>query len=287
MRKLLLNLFAWVSLGGPMAMAQSYTGDTWAQSKSTGKGTITLAYVETPSFAYHDASGKLTGICLDIMNDFVKYINDTKKVKLEVKTAGDGTNFKGMFEKVKGSQGGVFGMGNITITEERKREVKFSPPFITNFAILITQNSVPTLTKLEDLPKTFGNLTAFTAKGTLNEKRISDLKQKYFPDMKITYTATSNETYEKVTSDPNGFAYLDLAFYLEAIQQRKSVKRHPVGDKAAEQFGFIMPTNSDWYPALEEFFKSNGGYTNSQPYKAILTKHLGETGVKLMQSVAK
>lgn len=264
--------------------AQNYTGDSWAQVKGNGQGTITLAYVETPSFVYKDNSGTLTGICVDIMSDFVKYVNETKNVKLESKFIGDGSTFKGMYDKVKGSSGGVFGLGNITITEERKNEVKFSPPFITNFAILITQNSVATLASFEDMPKTFSKLTAYTAKGTLNDKRISELKRKYFPAMKINYTATSQETYEKVTTDPNGFAYLDLAFYLEAVQQRKSVKRHPVGDKAAEQFGFVMPLNSDWFPILDEFFKSKGGYTSTQQFKSILSKHLGETGVKLLQS---
>jgi len=188
---------------------------------------------------------------------------------------------------VKGSNGGVFGLGNITITDERKREVKFSPPFITNLAFLITQNDVATLAKMEDLPTTFGKLTAYTAKGTLNEKRINELKQKYFPDMQITLTSTSQETLEKITSNRDGFAYLDLAFYLEAVQQRKPVKRHPIGDKASEQFGFAMPMNSDWSPILDEFFKANGGYRNSTEYKSILRKHLGETGMKLLQSATK
>jgi putative glutamine transport system substrate-binding protein len=269
------------------SFSQTYSGDSWSKAKSQSKGSITLAYVETPGFVYKDANDKITGICVDIMNDFVTYVKDVKNVSLDVKLVGDGTNFKGMYDKVKGSSDGVFGLGNITITDERKKEVKFSPPFITNFAILITQNSVPTLAKLEDLPKTFSKLTAYTAKGTLNEKRINELKKNYFPDMKITLLATSHETYDKITEEPNGFAYLDVAFYLEAMKQRKSVKRHPVGDKAAEQFGFIMPLNSDWYPVLDEFFKANGGYTNSPQYKNILTKHLGLTGLKLLQSMAK
>jgi ABC-type amino acid transport substrate-binding protein len=266
--------------------AQNYSGDTWLQVKAKGEGTISLAYVETFGFVYKDGD-RLTGVCVDIMNDFVKYVNDTKGIKLTSQFVGDGTAFKGMYDKVKASTGGVFGLGNITITEERKREVKFSPPFITNLAFLITQNNVANLTKMEDLPTTFGKLTAYTAKGTINEKRINEMKQKYFPAMKILLTANSQETFQKIISDPNGFAYLDLAFYLEAVQQRKPLKRHPVGDKASEQFGFAMPMNSDWYPILDEFFKANGGYTNSNPYKVILKKHLGEIGVKLLQSAGK
>ncbi|MFZ5999761.1 MAG: substrate-binding periplasmic protein [Bacteroidota bacterium] len=284
MKKKLLLVFFGFSI---VAHAQNYTGDSWGQVKINKQGTISLAYVETPGFVYKDKTGQLTGICVDIMADFVKYVNETKQVKLGSKFVGDGSTFKGMYDKVRGSIGGVMGLGNITITEERKKEVKFSPPFITNFAILITQNSVATLTKWEDMPATFGKLTAVTAKGTLNEKRINELKQKYFPGMKITYTSTSQETFEKVVSDPNTFTYLDLAFYLEAVQLGKSVKRHPIGDQTAEQFGFAMPLNSDWYPVMDEFFKANGGYVNSVQYKSILTKHLGETGVKLLQSASK
>ncbi len=266
-----------------LALAQGYSGDTWASVKSAKSGTLSLAYVETPSFVYKDKSGNLTGICVDIMNDFVKWVNDNKGVKLTSRYVGDGSSFKGMYEKTKTATGGVIGLGNVTITEERKKEVKFSPPYITNFAFLVTQPGAPTLAKLEDLPKTFANYTAYTAKGTLNEKRINDLKSKYFPGMKVTTLTTSQEVLEKVFEDANSLAYLDLAFYIEAVQLKKPIKRHPVGDKSSEQFGFIMPSNSDWAPVLDEFFKANGGYQNTKEYKSILIKHLGESGVKLLK----
>jgi putative glutamine transport system substrate-binding protein len=268
-------------------MYAQYNGDTWKQVSKAGKGTIALAYVQTPSFVYVGNSGKLDGICIDIINDFVIWLKEEKKVDVQPKFVGDGSSFRDMYDKVKVSKGGVFGLGNITITDERKKEVKFTTPFITNFAILITQSKIGTLNKLEDLSKTFAGLTAYAAKGTLNEKRIQDLKAKYYPDMKIEYTTTSQETLEKVFNDPKGFAYLDLAFYLEAVQLKKSIKRHPVADKAAEQFGIIMPLNSDWAPVFEEFVKSDGDYFNSAKYKSILVKHLGEAGMKLMQSASK
>lgn len=277
-------LIAVVVLTFSTAFSQSFTGDTWGQVKMNKRGVISLAYVETPSFVYKDSNGKLTGICVDIMNDFTTWVSDAKSVKLSSKFVGEGGSFKMMYDKTKSSVGGVFGLGNITITEERKREVKFSPSFITNFAILVSQNGVATLTKLEDMSVSFSKLTAYTAKGTTNEKRIVELKQEYFPAMKISYTSTSQETLEKVFSDPNGFAYLDLAFYLEAVQMKKSIKRHPIADRAAEQFAFIMPLNSDWYSILDEFFNANGGYFNSAQYRTILIKHLGETGVKLLQT---
>jgi ABC-type amino acid transport substrate-binding protein len=283
MRTLLILILSTFTVS---VFAQSYSGNTWASVKASKSGAISLAYVETPSFVYKDKSGQLTGICVDIMHDFVEWVNVHKGVKIEAKFVGDGSSFRGMYDKTKAATGGVFGLGNVTITEERKKEVKFSPPIITNFAILITQPAVPTLAKLDDISKTFANLTAYTAKGTLNEKRIMDLK-KTFPAMKVKTTTTSQETLEKVFADPNSFAYLDLAFYIEAVQLKKPVKRHPVGDKAAEQFGIVMPLNSDWGPVFDEFFKADGGYLNTREYKTILVKHLGESGVKLLNSANK
>ena len=270
-----------------LALAQGYSGDTWASVKAAKSGTLSLTYVETPSFVYKDKSGNLTGICVDIINDFVKWVNENKGVKLSSRFLGDGSSFSDMYNNTRTATGGVIGLGNVTITDERKKQVKFSPPFITNFAILTTQLNVPTIAKLDELPKSFAGFTAYTAKGTLNEKRILELKQKYYPGMKIATATTSQEVLEKVFSDPKGIAYLDMAFYIEAVQMRKPIKRHPVGDKSAEQFGFIMPANSDWAPVLAEFFNANGGYTNSKEYKTILIKHLGEAGVKLLQASAK
>ncbi len=261
-----------------------YSGDKWSAVKSSGSGTISLAYVETPGFVYKDSNGKLTGICVDIMNDFVNYVNTKHGVQLASKYVGDGSSFSGMYSKVRSSKDGVIGLGNITIRDSRKKEVKFSPPFITNFSILVTQAAVPTLADMSKIQETFKGLTAYAPKGTTNEKRLLDIKKRHFGSMQINYVASSQEALQKVMTDKAAFAYLDLAFYLDAMQRRRPVKRHPVGDQSSEQFGFIMPMNSDWQPLMKEFFEANGGYTNTTAYKKILTKHLGDTGVKLLQT---
>jgi len=83
-----------------LGFSQGYTGDSWAQAKEKGEGEITLAYVESPGMVYKDNSGKLTGICVDIMADFIKYVNQKKNVKLTTKFMGDGQSFKVMYDNV-------------------------------------------------------------------------------------------------------------------------------------------------------------------------------------------
>ncbi|MEM9859615.1 MAG: transporter substrate-binding domain-containing protein [Bacteroidota bacterium] len=284
-RLLFLNrlalLFCLISVTSVRAQ---HTGDRWASVKSSKSGSLSLAYVETPGFVYQGKDGKLTGICVDIINDFVDYVNKKYGVNVTTKFVGNGSSFSAMYSGVRKSKGGVIGLGNITIRDSRKKEVKFSPAFITNFAILVTQPQVPTLTDISKIGETFKGLTAYAPKGTTNEKRLLNIKKKYFPEMTIKSAASSPETLDNVLSDKNGFAYLDLAFYLDAIQRRKGLKRHPVGDQSSEQFGFIMPLNNDWQPLMKEFFAANGGYTSSMDYKEILRTHLGDTGIKLLQT---
>lgn len=229
-------------------------GDTWAKAKANGRGTISLAYVETPGFVYKDANGQLTGICVDIMNDFIEYVNTTKGVNVSTKYIGNGSSFSNMYATAKSGKGGVFGLGNITITEARKKEINFSPTFIHNISILITQKNVPTLTSMDEIALKFKGMKAYTAMGTLNEKRIMDIKSKYYPELAISHAASSRETLDKVLSDPNSFSYLDIVFYLDALKKKQPVKRHAIGDQSSEEFGFVMPLNSDWNSLMTEFF---------------------------------
>lgn len=283
-KKLELSLVVLFALFTQYAIGQTQ-GDTWAKVKANGGGTISLAYVETPGFVYKGSDGNLTGICVDIMKDFVNYVNVKEGVKVNMKFVGDGSSFSKMYATAKTGNGGVFGLGNITITEARKEEIKFSPKFITNIAILLSHSSAPTIKNMNEITDKFSGMKAYTAKGTLNEKRILDIKSKYYPSLEISYASSSPETLQKVISDPKSFTYLDIAFYLDALKNKQPVKRHAIGDKASEEFGIVMPKNTDWDGLMNEFFVANGGYTNSVEYRKILNQHLGATGVKLIGSL--
>jgi ABC-type amino acid transport substrate-binding protein len=265
-------------------VAQQVAGDSFKSVKAKGSGVIAVTYVETPGFIYKDPTGKLTGVCIDIMQDFISWVEDTHDVKLNMRFVGSGNSFKSMYDGVKLGKDGVVGLGNITITDARKREIEFSPPFIKNFAILISQSSVPTLTDMSKIGTTFASMKAYTARGTLNERRILEIKEKHFPGLEIQYAASSPETLAKILQDPKSFAYLDVAFYLSALKDKQPVKRHDIADQGSEEFGFIMPKNSDWAAVMQEFFADKGGYTNSASYKKILVNHLGVNAVRLLDS---
>lgn len=266
------------------ANAQQLFGDSFAQAKKTGSGVIVLTYVETPGFIYKDNSGRLSGVCIDIFNDFVKYVSETHQIELKTKFAGNGSSFRAMYDGARTGKGGVFGLGNVTITDARLKEVKFSPPFIKNYSVLVSHSSVPTLKSFDEFGKVFNGMTAYTGRATLNEKRIMDLKDKYYPELRIVQMSSSPEVFAKVLGDKKSFSYLDLAFYLDAIKKRHPLKRHEIGDTKSEGFGIVMPMSSDWAQIMDDFFNKDGGYVNSNEYKKILIDHLGVNAIKLIEA---
>lgn len=256
-------------------------GDSWAKINKTKSGTIVLTYIDTPGLVYRDANGRLTGVCVDIVQKFVKYLKTVRGVKqLSIRVKGRSDHFPIFMNNVKRGRGGVFGLGNITITPQRKKEFKFTPAFIYNVSVLMTHRKVPTLGNLKGMYRSFRNMKAYTLRASTNAKTIERFKRLYHPNMRIIYLSSSVEVLRKVASDPRSFTSLDFNYYASALQRGLPVKRHSVGDqKGGEEFGIIMPPNSDWAGVWNQFMSR---FVRTTTYKKILVKHLGSGAYRLL-----
>ena len=66
----------------PRAHGQSKS-NTWSEVQKNGGGTLVIAYSENSPFIYNDAQGKLAGIEFEIMEEFVRFIDEKYGVKLQ------------------------------------------------------------------------------------------------------------------------------------------------------------------------------------------------------------
>lgn len=287
MRKLsLLLILSIASLS--FATAQGLSGDSWASTKAKKSGKVTVTYTHAPKFA-EVIGGQRKGLCFDIMKDFVAYVKTQHGVNLTIdyKDLTDAHDFDQFLNTVKVSKGGVFGLGDVTITQARKKTYNFSNPYFSNVAILATNNSVPTLSSMANISKEFAGKTALVQNGTTHEDRVKVIKAKYFPSMVIETTKGFDEANKIVAKDPNYFTYIDFSTYLDVVSKRIPLKRHEVGDQKEEDFGFLMPKSSDWAPVFNEFLAANGGYIKSVEYRKILADNLGSHVLKLMEAITK
>lgn len=266
-----------------VSYAQQLKGDSWTSVKQNKKGKIIVTYTEAPKFADR-VNGQYTGLCFDIMNNFISYVKTRYGVNLEVEYANpkNPKDFDEFLQNVKNGSGGVFGLGDVTITNERKKEYTFSPPYFSNIAILATHNDVPTLSSLNKISTDFSGKKAVVQNGTTHETRIKQLKNSHFPALQVELTTGFEESNKLVSTNKNYFTYIDFSTYLNVLDNKVPLKRHPAGDKSGEYFGFIMPKDSDWEPVLNEFFSQNGGYVRSIEYRKMMSKHLGSHVLKMM-----
>lgn len=281
----IITLFFGLYLMASQAQAQ-YTGDSYAKAKDTKSANLTLTYVETPGFASLSNKGEVVGLCIDLMDRFAAYVQAQEgiTVNYEWQNASDPRDFKLFMSAMSSSKGGVFGLGNITITEERKKQYHFSPSFISNVTVIISHNSVSTLKDVSQIATQFKDMYAITVRGTTNEQRIFEIKDEYWPSMEIRHTGSSNDLIDIIKSDPKAFSNMDFTYYLGVLKNQLPLKRHPVGDQSAEEFGIIMPQTNDWTPLMDSFLLDFKGTTE---YDMLINKHLGSNALALIKAVAK
>lgn len=249
-------------------------GDSFEQSLKNGAANLKIVYVPAPGFAYYDDNGELTGVSIDIMQEFADFVHYAQGIEITYEFIPE-TSFSTFYSMVKNARGGVFGLGNVTITEQRRLEIGFSPPYLTNIAVLISHKDIPTLRELHTISEDFHGLKGLAFEATLHETRIKNLRDTYWQDMEISFANSNSEILNRVAETQNYFGYIDIYNYWRAAEAGAPLKLHPMADQASERFGVIMPLNSDWGAIITSFFDQGQGFRTSRTYRSILEKHLG------------
>ena len=254
---------------------------SFSDARAMGEAEVTFFYVPSSGFAYRDAAGDLTGVTVELLRDFARYAAAEHGIALTVEWMEE-ERWADFYGYVRDSRGGAFGIGNVTITEDRRDELAFSPPYLNNVAVLVTHEDVPELSSLEEIGTAFRNLTALPYPGTLHETRLHAIGDRHLPDMPTRPVASNDELVSLLASGEGYFGYIDVYNYWRAREAGEPLRRHPVGDDASETFGVIMPHGSDWAPVMESFFQTGGGYAESRRFRALLREHLGDELASLL-----
>jgi len=254
---------------------------TWSAAQDQSYAVITALYVPADGFAYKDEDGELTGLTIELLIDFTQFVAEEHDVILELDFV-EVENWTDFYNKIVEGEDGMIGMGNVTITEERREELTFSPPYMTNIASLISHSGTDELTSFEELSSVFDGRDALAFQGTLHEERLRNLTEQYHPNAEISYATSNDEIIERVGGSDSYFAYIDIYNYWRAVDRGADIQRHEAADEAAEQFGYIMPLNSTWEPVLTEYFNSDGGLLHTEKYREIMAEHLGDRLTSLL-----
>lgn len=260
--------------------AQTYSGDSWSTVRSNGSGTLACIYYPTPGLVFEE-NGQVKGVCVDILDDFKEYVKSKYGKTVNIKFVGKETVWTQFLDKTLKSNNAL-GVANVTITNERKRTMKFSPAFMQNPLIFLTHSSAPDISSAEQIGSQFAGFTPLVIEGSTHEPIMKNLQSQYFPSLNIAYTNSGIETLKQIESNPKTFSILDFTEYFDAVRNKAPIKRQNIDvGGPQEQLGFIMPMNSDWQPLWNEFLTQE--YKQSVAYKKIIAANLGNAFLSMLR----
>lgn len=271
----------------PAPGAPVLRGDTWSDTQRIGRGTVTVAYYyPLEGFTYRDASGKLTGLLIDMMEQLRSYLKNVRGTDVTYRFVPYG-EFARLYEDVRHGEGGVIGLAGTTITEARRKEVAFSPPFFASRPLLVTNAAVPELTRRDRVATELAGFTGLAFRGTTLEVLVRRLAAEGHPALPVESFSTYQEIVQRLSRDPRAYAYLDLNIFWVARKGGAPLERHRVADEPAEDFALMMPLGTDWQRPVADFFAAGGGYRNSRAYRSLMIKHLGVELEELLNTGAR
>ncbi len=246
--------------------------------------TLNLYYLNNSPFAYEE-KGQVVGIEADIIREYAAWLKTKKNITVQLNFKGF-TSFDELYVAVKKGGNKVIGLSSVTINEEREQEVDFSPAYLKNTTLLVTNGNVPTLkTKNNaEVTKTFEGLYAVSVANSTYVSYLNELKKTYLPNLKIINVNKVTDITEKIANDIKTFGYVDVVNFWYYIKNNptKYLKIQKVFNTNSENFGFIMPKNGLNKNYVSEFFESGFGFTSTKAYHQILEKYLS---YEVLQSV--
>lgn len=238
---------------------------------------LIINYYENFPYAYTEA-GKLKGIEIDIIEEYVTWLKQKKNVTLVV-VYNPYREFSSFYNSIKVGNSKTVGLGSVTASKDRQKEILFSPPYLQNVAVLITGGKVPTVQNKskEEVSKTLGGLSAIVVSNSSHIKYLNEIKNLFVPTLKISFTETQNKVLEGIISGNSAFGYVDIVAYWSFLKANPSkfLKIQKVFTEPKEYLGFVMPNNSVHSVYINEFFESGFGFTSTKIYHQILEKYLG------------
>lgn len=280
MRFLKLVVIILLSVVSPATFSQKLGGDSWAHVKSSGSGILTVVYSQQFGLIFKDKEGQVKGVCVDILSDFARFLKAQHGTTITIKYAAEIPAFSEFLSTAQNTPH-ILGVTNTTITEQRKKILKFSPAYMSNRQVMLTSNKAPSITSLKELPTKFPDFTAQVIKGSTQVKYVEKIKADYMPALKITTEENGPDIIKNLTGNARAFTIIDFTEFVEVVHRKLPIKRQMVDVGAVEELGFIMSKQTDWDIPLREFLTTD--YRNSIGYKKIITENLGSTFMSLVK----
>lgn len=226
----------------------------WNKIKASGQQKIIITYNEFEPYLYYNEEGKLVGIEQEIIAEFLQYVQDVYKTKLDTQWVRQ--EFDDVYNSIQSNSLGDLGGGNISITTERQKDVDFSPPYMPDIEVIISGLGLPIVSDTTEFIQFFEKAQAVTIPNNTFEIGLKRLKETYLPDLQIIYVKNYDEMIAQILQNPYSFAYVSLPTYVKLLKQGVPIQKQSLFEIKRTGAAFIFPKQSNWKLLFDDFFAS-------------------------------
>ena len=268
-----------------MLLSQVYGqshSNTWSEVREKGNGTLVVDYSENSPFIYNNTQGRLAGIEYELLEDFVRFIDEKYGAKLNLKFEHL-YNFESLLDTLKKSQRPILGIASISSLEERKKDFKITVPYMPDIEIIISSRIFNSVSSLAEFANMVKNNRAITVTNSTFERNILELKKDYFPGIKIEYVRHVDFLIEEISNSDNAWGYVSLPNYLSYYKIGKGIIRQRFFMVENPGLSFATTLTSDWDEVLNEFIRDS----RFKPLlDQLIEKHLGKAFGEVVASIS-
>ncbi len=255
-------------------------GDSWKKILEEKSGILEV-YWYPNNITISETKDILDGVEFELIEHFVRFLEEKYDVQIEIKRIRT-NSFDAILELLPHVRNGTFAASSISITEERAKEFSFTPPYISDISVLVSNSAMPIVETSEEFNNVFGNAEAITIRNTTLLTSLEQLKERNNIDFNISYVSNSGDIIDKIEVTENGFGYIDLPNFLVALYDNSKVRRqffHPV---KLEGLALAFAKDTDWYDPVNAYFLSVQFESDRQK---IIHKYLGADAVKIIERI--
>lgn len=206
------------------------------------------------------------------MEAFRDYLKHHQGVDLSLNWR-EAKDFYGIIEEIKETnQTSAFGVSAFSITEDRKKIVKYTRSYLPDITVLVSSQGTPIVHSFDEIHQMISGMVAITIKGTVYEKHLLDLKEKLKMDFEIHYIDSDQNVLDNISQTPNSFGFIDLPIYLMWIKNGSELVRQNFFTVYGTGYGMIMPLHSDWDKPFADFLMDP---VIKEKVSEIISRHIG------------
>ncbi|GAB4229074.1 MAG: hypothetical protein Tsb0034_00580 [Ekhidna sp.] len=259
-----------------------HAGDSWEKVLSDRKGQV-LFYWYPNNINIDISKDIIDGVEHDLAFAFIDYLNKKYDISLQARWV-ETESFDEVLNTVAGESGGIFGASAISITSARQQRFAFTPPYMADIAVLISNASMGIALTPNQFQQIFDAATAITIKNTTLLDGLYELKEKQNIDFKTEFVTNSGELIDKIEDTPDGFGYVDLPNFLIALDNRQGIRRQFFYPIKLEGLAMVYPKNSDWTTPVEDYFTSEQFQEDKH---AIILKYFGNEIGEIIDQISR